>query len=380
MIYAAFFSLFIFSSIAEIIGLKKTTDKTILCFLVTVIILFVGLRYKTGADWSGYIRVFENSDSYSENSFGTEYGYFLLNRIYKYIFGDYFALQFSVTFFVCLVVYKFVAKYSAYPIFSLFLFIAFFLNDILMAQVRQSIALAIILLSSGYIFNRKLIKFLLAVFIACFFHISAVFAIPLYFLYCKIHKAFLLILLLGSQLFYFNNHFLTLLIEALMPFLPGRLAIIVPMYLNSEIFAGQAAFNTGLSHIGSIFIAFFFVFIVNPKDTRTSFYINTVAIAMIIKSMSSGFSIISRLTAYYLVYNIIAYTYLFVPSIFRKQKDFKYIYVCCFIILFALVPIKSRLTHGINRLSGRDIQYGWIPYYNVLYHPYEAKSRKDWNE
>ncbi len=72
---------------------------------------------------------------------------------------------------------------------------------------RQSLAVAIILLGYQYIVERKLIRYLLIVFIASGFHISALLALPLYLLINKkkeINSWIAIILILGIVFFIMN--------------------------------------------------------------------------------------------------------------------------------------------------------------------------------
>jgi hypothetical protein len=166
---------------AEICSPRKKYLKLILLFLTTVLILFIGLRYKTGRDWGNYIRLFE---SILQNKDSTvEPGYIWLNKIIYYTFGNYFVVQFIASFVTIYAYYNFIKGHARFPIFALCLFIIFFFFDILMSQVRQSMAVGIILLGIESIFERKFTKYLFYILAASMFHISAICAIPIYFLY-----------------------------------------------------------------------------------------------------------------------------------------------------------------------------------------------------
>jgi hypothetical protein len=177
-IYIIIFALLFTSSLLEVGGLKKNQATWLFYAMVGVIVLFVGLRYHTGGDWYLYNKIFNYS--LSPNPEHTEYGYLLLNKFFKLTFNNYYILQFAVTLFIGISFYKFYKKHSQYPIVSFSLMVWIFFYTILMSQVRQSIAIAIILYSTQYIFDRKLWHFLCMIIVACFFHVSAVAAIPLY--------------------------------------------------------------------------------------------------------------------------------------------------------------------------------------------------------
>jgi len=125
--YIFFFTPFLLCAIKEAVIKPRKTDRALLAFLAVFAVLFIGLRYHTGADWSGYIRTFDRSLKIDREHSAMEYGYVLLNRPFKYIFDNYYVLQFTVTSFVVFVVYKFITRYSRYPLVSLCFFLLFFL-------------------------------------------------------------------------------------------------------------------------------------------------------------------------------------------------------------------------------------------------------------
>jgi hypothetical protein len=252
-----------------------------------------------------------------------------------------------------------------------------------MAQVRQSIALAIVMLGTPYIFKRRMISFFFVVVLACMFHISAICAFPLYFLYCKINKFLLILMILLAPIFYFKKDALLSIVSIIAPFLPGRLSIIAMAYLKSTYFLEREAFNSGMAVIHFLMrniMVLFLIIYKNTDDKKTCFFLNTMAIAFALNSVATGFEIIARIAYYYQVYSIITYTYLVSLVNFKYVKDLFFVYICCLLIFFAISFIRVRLSTQISPITGRSVNYNYIPYYNVLYHPYEAQFRKDWTE
>ena len=369
--------LFFISSILEVGGLKKSQARWLLGGLTIILILFVGLRYNTGGDWYIYNRIFDQSLSSTNNSHLAESGYLLLNKLFKLIFNNYYVLQFAVTLFVGVSFCKFYKNHSQYPIVSLSLFVWLLFYTILMAQVRQSIALAIIVFSTQYVFDRKLFHFLSGIFVACFFHISAVIAIPLYFLYRNFGKTLPLILMLIAQLFYFNPEFIKSIILFVVPYLPNRFSLLAG-HLTS-VLGNSQKFGSGLLYLGQMILSIFIVLFVKPTDKKEAFFLNTLVVFVIIKGFAIGVEIIERLEAYYLVFAIIAYTYLFKIRIKRLRSI--YLITTCFLLLFfMLLRIKTLTDTNIATLTRRPGNYALVPYYNVLSHPPEATTRKDWIE
>jgi hypothetical protein len=371
-----YFLLFIFFlfSIADIA--KDKYQKYFKPLLLIIIILFIGLRYNTGHDWSRYIEFFMSNLDNNISSY--EPGYVLLNKIFKYVFGNYYIMQFSITCFSCLVVYNFINKYSSYKIVSLFIFISLFTEIVLMAALRQAIAISIIVLSARYIFNRKILPFIFMIFLASTFHASALFAFPLYFMYNKTSKILLILVLLFSVFLpLFVREPLLLLLHSIGPFFPGRLGLLINRYLNT----GNMFFATvrPISRYTYVF-AFLNIILVLCSDIKNKkgniFFLNTLVMSVLINNLSNSFLAISRISFNYSIFNIITYTYFLNIISFKKMKELYLIYICC-ILLFISYPYISVFRNSNKYLNGYPVNYALVPYYNILYHPYKAQFRKD---
>lgn len=378
-IYIIIFSLFFGASILEAGGLKKHQARWLLGGLAAILILFVGLRYNTGADWNMYNKVFDESLS-SNMQHKVEYGYLLLNKIFKIVFDNYYVLQFFATLFFVLSVCKFYKKEATYPIAALTLLMCFMLFNIMMAQVRQSIAVAIIVLFSNYIFERKLLHFLIVISVASFFHASAVAAIPLYFLYRNYGKIIPIALILAANIFYFYPDALKILILQVAPILPESLSNKTIWYMQS-IFVEKLEFNTGLFYLSQLAITLLLVLLVKIKDNKTAFFVNSLAIFAIIKAFSVSVSVLGRLESYYLVFAVVAFTYIWDIKIEKIQLYWTKLAFATVLLLFFYVPLILSVTStAISSLTNRPENYARVPYYNCIFHPEEAKLRKDWEQ
>lgn len=154
------------------------------------IFIFLAIRYYFGNDYESYVDMFERISYNSTPDFTIqqgdaiiEPGWILLNFLFKYI--GFFGVIIFTSFVFCVSYYKFFKRYvpQDYYWFSLIMFIfipTFFL--IQLSAIRQSIAILIVLLSFKYIFEKKLLLFVLSILLASFFHISVFFVLPLYIL------------------------------------------------------------------------------------------------------------------------------------------------------------------------------------------------------
>lgn len=375
-IYIVIFSLFFGASVLEASGLKKNQASWLFTALAGLLALFVGLRYNTGSDWYAYSNFFNNGVSQGDTN-GWEYGFVFVNKIFKAIFNNYYVLQFSATCFICLSACKLFKRYSEYPILVMSIFFLLFFDGILMAQVRQSIALSIIALGSKYIFDRKFILFLCMIALACLFHISAVMAIPLYFLNRNFGRIVPVVVVLIAQIFYFFPEIVFSLIRFVTPYLPERLSTLSEIYL-ATIFAKKAILSTGIYYLTTVFLVILLLLFVRPKNDKETFFMNALVIAFFIKGLSTGVFIMERFQAYYLLFGIIAYPYLL--SLLQRIKGTSIVVALCLCMFFAVPNFRLLTSTKISDLTGRPNNYAIVPYYNVLIHPQKATIRKDWNE
>ena len=368
----------LFGAIIEVFGKMKNT-KLYFVICAILIALFAGLRYNTGADWSLY-----ESNFYKMAELGNvanwELGYYWINLLFYHVFGNYYVLQFVASAFLLYSVARFLWRHTDYPIFSLLLFFIMFVNNgILMAQVRQSIAVAVILFGYEYIINRSLGKFLCIVMLACLFHISAIFAFPLYFMTKRIPNFILIALILIFQFFYFVPETTAYIVKFFLPYMPERLEKIGNIYVNSVLYGNKVQFNTGIYYIASVLLSVVVIYFEKASDEKRYFLLNSLAIAIIIGALSTSMSILGRFKAYYLVFAIATYPLIFNLKINRIVKTTSSLILMLLVFSFFYIPFNEKLTsENIDPLTNRAVNYSWNPYYNVIHHPQEAEVRKDW--
>lgn len=368
-------------AILEIAVPNKKNIKIYYILESLLITLFVGLRFHTGADWATYETAFYKLIEQG-NYPHWEYGYYILNIIFAKIFDNYYVLQFMVSAFVIYSASRFFWKYSEYPLSCLFLFFLMFVpNGILMCIVRQSIAVAIILFGTKYILNRSFLKFIIVVYIASLFHISSIIALPLYFCTIKFSRLSLIISVLIAQIFYFIPGVIINLVRITIPILPNRLAYIAQIYLNSSLFSGTANFGTGYYYVCSVLICIILILFINRENSLHNLFVNSLAIFTIISALSNSITILSRFEPTYLIFAILSYPLIFNIKIKRIKHSVVPLIAIVILGIFYYIPFNALLTStSISSLTGRADNYGWTPYYNVLFHPKEAENRLDWNE
>lgn len=143
-----------------------------------------------------------------------EPGYRLLMWFVSYTTGSYRLLLAINGGVILYCYYKTFYKYSPYFVVSVLLFLLIIFNPSIYI-LRQHISMAVLLLAYPYIIGGHFKKYLLVCLIALSFHHSALFFVPVYFLYhVKKIKNFLLIVAIGVLV-------ITIFVKALMIVLAG---------------------------------------------------------------------------------------------------------------------------------------------------------------
>jgi len=215
-------------------GDKKSYEKYFLVFVI-LITLFVGLRYNVGNDYAEYF---------------LEYYYFQQGNSIDNYYEPLYSLLNKITtspiqvFFICSVI-SFLFLYLAFNYFnkknSILLFSLYFGMYLIIFNIhiiRQGVAIAIVMYSWKYIDQKKFWKFILLVFIAMGFHISAIVALPMYFLArLKVPFIYKIILVWISPVLLFIIIKLSSLMFSLMSIIPlfARYAAVYSQGVYSEI-------------------------------------------------------------------------------------------------------------------------------------------------
>jgi hypothetical protein len=365
------------SCIVELLNVKGYQKNAVRIIVMTILTLFIGLRFHTGADWGLYINYFYKFAEIG-NKTSWEIGYCILSKIIYYLFGNYYILQFLATFLFIYSLNKFYSQNTEYPILAFTIFVFIYFISLFMAQVRQSIALSIVLLSTNYIFKKDFIKFSIMIVLACMFHISAIVAISLYFLNVKWSKSVSLLIILISQIFYFFPDIVLKSLDIVVPFMPERIGHLAQSYLNS-LFAKKAQFNTGLFYIGTVLISSASVLLPDEKDEKYCFFSNSLVVAVFIMAMSNAMMILARFQSYFYVYGIVCIANLLNIKIKNIQSNsFRLILVMSLILFFSYRSISVIINNNISKITQRAENYALVPYYNLISHPEEAKERLDW--
>jgi len=116
-------------------------------------------------------------------NWGFEPGYIILNKVIGYFTADPQIFLAVLSILILIPICCMIWKRSVNPILSLLVFVAVGNLFSSYAALRQWCAVAVMVLSYDYIIRRKPIRFFITIAAACLFHQTALFFIPLYFVY-----------------------------------------------------------------------------------------------------------------------------------------------------------------------------------------------------
>ncbi|WP_381426383.1 EpsG family protein [Sporosarcina thermotolerans] len=195
--------------------IKKNKDLIFIILISTQLILLSLLRdLNVGADTAVYVnrfhiiaqtaweRIFQLSDIVD-----FEIGFIILNKLIGIVWENesfFLAVTSSI---IILSISKYIYKNSKIVWLSFVIFIAFGFWGMSLNTLRQFIAIALILPSIKYIKSRDLIKFVIHILIASFFHISALSFLIIYPLFkMKINKFYItLVICIGVAVNLFST-------------------------------------------------------------------------------------------------------------------------------------------------------------------------------
>ena len=153
-------------------------------FLYIYMVLLMGLRYKVGGDTLNYMDWHYYAPSLSEwklfdVSNPYEPGFTLLGSFSRSISKEFWVFELIHAFILNTCIFYFIAKNTKYRFLGLFICFLFYYLYFSTEILRESIAVFVFVLNYKYFEKKQWLKYYISVFVACLFHISAVFLIIL---------------------------------------------------------------------------------------------------------------------------------------------------------------------------------------------------------
>lgn len=197
---------------------KRMDLRNIYIFIISsILIMMLGFRdVSVGRDTYFYSQIFNNikgQNLHQVLNVEIERGFRLFQYMTAMIFKEFQFVQIIVAILYISVVSFFIKKHSYNPLISYLLFITYGFFSFAMSTTRQTIAIAFTMIAYHYVIERKPLRFLLVVFLASSFHITALIFLPCYWLgrFRFNKKTILLFLSIGVLIISFRSELINVL-------------------------------------------------------------------------------------------------------------------------------------------------------------------------
>ena len=281
--------------------------------IIACVMLFVlyGLRnaFLIGNDsTSSYPNAFESIEKRSGANWfaGENWGFFLLMKVVSRLSGGNY--QFFITLisaFIMFVLARFLRKYSPDSLQSIVYYMGLLLYPFLFSALKQSIAMAFVLLAFDGIVEQKPIRFIACVLLAAFFHIPALVFLPAYW-----------IVKLGVG----RNYLLVLAGILLVVFLfRSQILLLMTAVYDTTIAEDASGFLRGKSLIMLLIVAAaLFLRPPTKEDTLYTTLMSFMGLAIVFQTFCIYNNTFERLADYYFQFSII-----FIPMVFDWRQETK---------------------------------------------------------
>lgn len=228
--YMEIFGFLLLGGAIDVFGKNERKKHMLFVFSIILLIGFLGLRGFIGWDWWAYYPSYNNLPS----GFNYEIGYEIWSNIFYKMGLSYHHFTFINTVADILILAYVLKKYSKYPIFSMFLFLAVQGLSFEVDLLRNAKAVLLFIISIQFIKERKLIPFLILNILGMTFHMSSVIYLPMYFILNRNYsrKIILPLIILGNIYYLFDTKLFIHILEYMSSVLPVAVGGKITSYLS----------------------------------------------------------------------------------------------------------------------------------------------------
>ena len=228
--YMEVFGFLLLGGAVDVFGKNERKKHMLFVFSIILLIGFLGLRGFIGWDWWAYYPSYNNLP----NGFNYEIGYEIWSNIFYKIGLSYHHFTFINTVADILILAYVLKKYSKYPIFSMFLFLAVQGLSFEVDLLRNAKAVLLFIISIQFIKERKIIPFLILNILGMTFHMSSVIYLPMYFILNRNYsrKIILPLIILGNIYYLFDTKLFIHILEYMSSVLPAAVGGKITSYLS----------------------------------------------------------------------------------------------------------------------------------------------------
>jgi hypothetical protein len=323
-----FFSIYfiVIGFISYFLKNKKTFNFFLLIsFFSIVFLLSILRRLDVGNDTISYKKIFDNVLLLGVNTNPEiEKGFLLLVYIFTIFSEDYYLFIFFYSLFVLFSLYLFVSKFSDNVLISIILFFLLFFSSYF-NLFRQIISLTISIFSFESLRRKNWIQFIISFLFAFSFHTSSLIILlfPLFFS-VKFNLFSSLLLLFLSVFFVFQRE----IIVDLFIFISGS-----DFYIQTD-FAISTLFSLVLGIlIHTIFlILLYFTYKSQLKNKLINFYSWSSTFSLVFALFGLHIWILNRLVLFLNLYYIVSFPYLLTNSKVSKVFSYSFIFILIIVI------------------------------------------------
>ena len=228
--YMEVFGFLLLGGAVDVFGKNERKKHMLFVFSIILLIGFLGLRGFIGWDWWAYYPSYNNLPG----GFNYEIGYEIWSNIFYKIGLSYHHFTFINTVADILILAYVLKKYSKYPIFSMFLFLAVQGLSFEVDLLRNAKAVLLFVISIQFIKERKIIPFLILNILGMTFHISSIIYLPMYFILNRNYsrKIILPLIILGNIYYIFDTKLFIHILEYMSSVLPAAVGGKIISYLS----------------------------------------------------------------------------------------------------------------------------------------------------
>lgn len=218
-------------------------------------LLFFGLRGFINTDWINYYKFFEElhtlgSSDWGDiltNSYNMEAGFVLSSMVFKSIIPNYFVWIFVLTLIDIYILNLFFKQYVHYYVLGFILFYVFGGLVMEVNLLRNMKSVILFLVSIKYLKENKWKNYMLLNVLGCFFHVTSVVYIILYFILKKEISSKIMwgIFILGNLIFLFQIQFIKPIIIFCGELIDGRISYLINFYFESDLYSKAYGLSIG---------------------------------------------------------------------------------------------------------------------------------------
>lgn len=314
-------------------------------FLVTsifLLFLLMGMRsIEIGPDTKSYCtkyRLYANVSWESIFNVNLElgeknYGFYILNKIVAMIFPDYYVFYLLViSAIISFSLYRFIKEFSENYLMSLIMLLSLGFIFFFMSGVKQTLAIAFVLLALIELKKDKVLKYILLVIIAASFHNTALIVLILWPIFkLKIKKLYIIII----PILIFISTIFQSQIASLLQILvsDGKYSVYGTIYKSSNNLTGL------FIQCSIIFVVFILTFYRFKEDKELQFFVPIYAVGLFFQSLTPVVAEFFRISMYFNIIGCVMLPYAIYHSRIKQKRLIFMLLTSIFLIYFFISNI-----------------------------------------